>query len=278
MLFFFYPNPFNVDNKYILLNRIKQNIRKGGLFITEYREISDEEIQEIRDELKDNLFIVEGFMETEDSYNETFENLYGYMIRAFEVKEIREHPLHFKFKKSDEYIHALQIRRFITNIILWKAFLDLDAVDALNEDCIIDCTKISNRVIKDFLDNKIVIPYKRKTSNKKLCRILSEVIDNLTRISNDFNIIMGMSINIETFMDVANKNPEYDRIIRTKIDENMQPTEIEVSLENLRKREIEILTQEENLLRPMLLTGSGINVKQLGEFSINGGLDISPAV
>jgi hypothetical protein len=247
------------------------------VIITEFKEISEEEIQVIKDALKDNLFIIEEVMSSKEKYIETFNTLYGYMKQAFEIKEIREHPLHFKFKKDDEYIHVLQIRRFITNFILWEAFLRLDTVSTMDETCIVDCTKISNRVVKNFLDNKAIIPNKRKVSNKKLCKLLSDIIHNLATISNDFNIIMGMSISIETFMDVANVNPEYDSILRTSIDENMQPTDIETKLEQLRKREIEILMKEDNLLRPMLITGSGINVKQLGEFSINGGLIFSSA-
>lgn len=243
----------------------------------DFKEITEEQIKDIKEALKDNLFIIEEVMSSKEKYDETFNMLYGYMIQAFEVKEIREHPLYFRFKKDDEKVHVLQIRRFITNFILWEGLLILDAANTVNEDCIIDCTKLSNKMIKKFLDEKIIIPHRKKVSNRKLCKILSDIIANLTRISNDFNIIMGMSISIETFMDVANANPRYNEIIRTKIDENMQPTEIEVTLEQLRKEEIEILLKEDNLLRPMLITGSGINVKQLSEFSINGGLIISSA-
>ena len=73
-------------------------------------------------------------------------------------------------------------------------------------------------------------------------------------------------------MDVANKNSRFNEIIRTKIDPNMQPSEIEDYLHKLTNEEIQILMTEENQMRPMLRSGTGIKEKQLQEFSINQGL------
>jgi hypothetical protein len=105
-------------------------------------------------------------------------------------------------------------------------------------------------------------------------KVIHDMIFNLLRIPTDFNILLALSINTETFIDLANRNPRFAEIIRTKIDENMQPSEIEDYLNTLMHEEINILANDpgDNLLKPILRSGSGIKDKQLTEFSINGGL------
>jgi hypothetical protein len=83
-----------------------------------------------------------------------------------------------------------------------------------------------------------------------------------------------LSINIETFIGLADRNPRFNEIIRTKIDDNMQPTEIEATLTRLMYEQIAIFKDdpEGNMLKPILKAGTGIKDKQLSEFAVNGGL------
>ena len=230
-------------------------------------------IKEIIDLLSKRVFIISDIMESRETFNENLENIYDYLKQGFEIKELRTCPTYFRFKETTE-IHALQLRHFLTNLMFWEPLMRLDVSDKLDETYIIDCTKMSTKLIKNYIDNKIVIPYKRIVNNKKMNKVIHDMIYNLSRISTDFNIILGMSINIETFIDVAKRNPRFNEIIRTQLDENMQPTEIEEYLDKLMHEQIEILKNDEkdNLLKPILKAGAGIKSKQLAEFSISGGL------
>lgn len=223
-----------------------------------------------------NMYVIDQKMENKQTYKKFINEILDYLKAGFEIKELRECPVHFKFHENG-YIYTVQLRHFLTNLIFWEPLIVLDAVDSINESFLIDPTKLSSGYIKSYIDNKIVIPYRKKVSNRKLNKIIHDLIYNLSRISTDFSILFGLTMNIETFIDVANKNERFNEIIRTKLDPAMQPSEIESKLHDLMNEEINILMTEDNALRPMLRSGTGIKAKQLSEFSISGGLkpDIS---
>lgn len=217
-----------------------------------------DEVKEIIDFFHDNLYIINKRMEDSKDYKNFIEEIFNYLKAGFEYKPLRECLVHFKFQENDSEILSLQLRHFLTNLIFWEPLIELDSVDHLDKSFIVDTRQISSKYIKTYIDKKIVIPYRNKISNKKLNKIIHDLIFNLSRISTDFNIILGLSMNVESFMNVANNNPRFNEIIRTKLDPNMQPSEIESHLHKLMKEEIEILKTEDNVLKPMLLAQTGI--------------------
>lgn len=229
-------------------------------------------VKEIINFFYDNLYIIDERMKNPKEYKNFIEEMFDNLKAGFEHKELRECLVHFKFHKDDVEINSLQLRHFFTNLIFWEPLIVLDSVQYLDKSFIVEHQKISSKYIKNYIDTKIVIPYRNKISNKKLNKIIHDLIFNLTRISTEFNIILGLSMNIESFMDVANKNERFNEIIRTKFDTSMQPSEIEDELHKLMREEIQILSTEDNVLRPMLRSGTGIKDKQLSEFSINMGM------
>jgi len=234
-------------------------------------------IKEIIDLLSNKVFVISDIMESKETFNDILETVYDYLKQGFEIKELRTCPTYFKFKEEGE-IHVLQLRHFLTNLMFWEPLMRFDYSDKIDETYIVDCTKMSSKLIKNYIDNKIVIPYKRIIPNKKMNKVIHDMIYNLSRISRDFNIILGLSMNLETFIDVAKRNPRFNEIIRTQLDEDMQPTEIEAYLDKLMYEQMDILKNDEegNLLKPILKSGAGIKSKQLAEFSISSGLNISP--
>ena len=229
-------------------------------------------VKGIIESFHDKLYIMEDEMEDGKHYKSLIEEIFDHLRAGFEFKPLRECPVHFRFHKDDVTIHTLQLRHFLTNLIFWEPLIKLDSVAYLDESFIVECRRISSKYIKDYIDSKIIVPYRNKISNKSLNKIIHDLIFNLTKISTEFNIILGLSMNVESFIGVAERNPRFNEIIRTKLDPSMQPSEIESHLHDLMKEEIQILMQEDNVLRPMLLSQSGIKDKQLSEFSINMGM------
>lgn len=231
-------------------------------------------VEKIVELLQNELFIIKDLSESIEGYKNIIEKLYDFLKQGFEILELRTCPVYFKFKDGeDETIHTLQLRHFLTNLMLWEPLIRLDQCDLLNEKYIVDCSKISAGLIKTYIDNRIIIPLNKKFENRKLNMIISDMIYNLGRISTDFNSILGLSINIETFIDLSNRSKRFDEIIHTKLDDNLQPTENEDVLDHIMGEQIKILLNDpgRNLLQPILKSGSGIKSKQLAEFSINGG-------
>lgn len=227
-------------------------------------------VQEIIKNWSNTLVDVSKKMDDKKKYRKFLEKVYDDLKAGFEFKELRECPVYYKFHEEDE-IKTMQLRHFLTNLMFWEPMITLDITE-LNDDFIVDCTKISSGYIKSYIDNKIVIPYKNRIENKRMNIIIHDVIHNLGRISLDFNTILGLTINIESFINLSKKNPRFNKIIRTQIPDNMQPSEIENTLNSLMHEQISILREEDNVLKPMLRAGSGIKDKQLSEFAINGGL------
>lgn len=226
---------------------------------------------EISNILESTIFKIDDMLEDKKVYKTNLEMFYDFVKASIEVREIITKNVSFRFHENED-IHTLQLRHFLTNFMLWEAFMRIEAVQYMDEKCIFDCTTLTAKSIKNYIDHNIIIPYRKSVSNLQLNKILHDVLYNLGRISNDFNILLGLSINLETFMDVANKNPRFNEIIRTHIDEDEQPSDIEKRLDDLMKEEIQILSTEENLIKPILRCGTGIKDKQLCEFSINVGL------
>jgi len=235
----------------------------------------DSDVGKIISELSNKIFIISNLMATKKDYKANLELFYDYLKRGFEVKELRTCPVYFKFSdKEGEQIHTLQLRHFLTNYMFWSPMMKLGYIDRLNESYIVDCSKISADYIKSYVDRKIVLPFRKIISNTKMNKVIADMIHNLSRISTDFNMILGLSINIETFIDVSERIPRFNEIIRTVIPDGLQPTEIESLLDDLMHEQVAILENDPvgNMLQPILKSGAGIKHKQLAEFAISGGL------
>lgn len=229
------------------------------------------DIKILINQLSRRVFIIDEEMADAKKYKELIETGFDYLRSGFEIKELRECPIRFKFH-IDGPEFTVQLRHFLVNLIFWEPLIVLGASDTIDETYIIEPSKISAKYIETYINNKIVIPYKMRIKNKKLNKILSDLIYNLSRISTEFNILLGLTMNVESFINVANRNQRFNEIIRTVVDPAMQPSEIESTIHKLTDEQMDILMNEPNVLRPMLKCGSGIKSKQLAEFSINGGL------
>ena len=180
-----------------------------------------EELKQIIDKWGNRIINIEEKMESKKTYKKFYKEVYGDITSGFEVRELRTCPVHFRFHEDDE-IKTVQLRHFLTNLIFWEPMISLN-ITRLTDDYVVDCTKISSNYIKKYIDEKIVIPYKHRIENTKMNIIIHDLIHNLGMISEDFNIILGMTINIESFIDLSKRNERFNQIIRTKIPDNMQP-------------------------------------------------------
>lgn len=229
------------------------------------------ELEEIVESLSNKLFIIEEVADSRGDYNKFIDSIYDYLKAGFEEEPLRTCPVYFKFHKDDE-IHTMQLRHFVTNLMFWEPFVRMDIVNRMDSSYIIDTSQLNSKYIKAYIDNKIITPNRYLISNKKMNIYIADMIHNLGRISADFNIILGLSMNVESLMSVADRNPRFNEIMHTKLDRDAQPKEIEDLLNNLMDEEVKILMGEDSVLRPMLRSGAGIKNKQLSEFTIAGGL------
>ena len=237
-----------------------------------YLNYLDEVVEDMHGVYDNHIFILDELLKDKKIFKKVFNDAYNYMKKGFECKEVRSFMVKYMWSREDEDVYEMEIRHMITNMMFWRTFLDLDKEYVLTREDQVDAFNINNKMIKKYIDKRIIGQFLFKVEIKKLNKAIHDLLYRLVQIGNDFNEIMGMGLNLETFIELADKNPRFNQIIRTKVDENQQPHEIENYLNELMEEELEILKREDNCLKPILLAGAGIKSDQLREMTINGGL------
>ena len=232
-------------------------------------ELSDKALS-IMNMFKDNIFIIEKYSQREEEYDAFINVLLINIKFGFEHREFRDYPVQFKFNDDeDEQVKFLPFRHFIINVMMWRPQVIIDFENIGNELIISssEMTKLSNKFIKNYFDTYYVERYNRKISNHRMNEILCDTRKWLSTISMKFNMIMGLSINIEIFIDLAKRIPEFNDLIHFKLDESMQPNDIETTVKSNAARQVELIMRDNefNVLKPMLQPGSGFKAEKLSE-------------
>lgn len=232
--------------------------------------MTDQEYIEFDSFLKKTRFDVKEIMSTKKRFKQVHELLYNYMKMGFEEERVRKHPVFFSF--NEEKVLQMEIRHFIVNMLCWYPMIKIGRTEDLDEHFILDCSCLNSKDMQAYFNTVIVEPYRDYVSNEEMNLIFEDTIFRLSQISLDFNEIMAISIDIETFITLAESNADFDDVIHTKPRPGMQPVEIEAMTHKGMEKLINIMKNTDNALRPILNSGEGIKDKQLSEFAVMGGL------
>lgn len=210
--------------------------------------------------------IMDDVLATTKSYRLVYQQLLDILKLGFEIKEIRRKAIHFKFHATDKKMCTLQLNNFLSNMILWYAFMEMDRTDVLNASYIFDFSQFTMKRVVDYIDD-IILPLHEGDFYSKN-KIVDEICYNITAISNAFGLLLGMGISIYDIIQAEKKCPEITEIIFGKIDPNMQPIEIEEELSRRTNRLIELFSQVDCDLKPLLVSGKNISAGQFKEMFI----------
>lgn len=224
--------------------------------------------------LNSTIFIVREILSDKKTYKHILCELYDYMKQGFEQERVRKHPLKFRFKNDErEPIKTMEVRHFIINLMYWYPFLYLEIPDHVNDSHIFDGYKFCQKYSDEYVNSKIVIPYRKQFRMEDISAARDDMIFLLTRINYDFAEVMGTTMDIEAFSDLRERYPKFKELTERRLAEGIQPKEIEDILSNDLKTMVKIITEDDNnLLKPFIASGKGLNLGQLSQFAINGGL------
>lgn len=220
-----------------------------------------------------NLFLIlDDVLASNRSIRFIYQDLLDILKWGFEIKEIRTRPIHFKIHKEDKKIHTLELRHFLSNLILWTAFVDMECPEILDESFIFDFNKFNINDIMTYMNEKILPNHEGDFANKN--KTIDEICYHMTAISNAFSLLMGMGISIYDIIQTEKRNPEMTELIFGSIDQNLQPVEIEEELNRRTKRLIELFVQDvgNNDLKPLFLSGKNLSEGQFKEIIVKIGL------
>ena len=219
------------------------------------------------------IYIIENVIKSHEEYDSFMKKLTNLIRGSFVIRECREYPIKFKFYQKDEKTYTLQLRHFFINMILWRAFIELDGLNVLNESFILDCDKdIPN--IEDYINYKLIDTLRDyHIKSTTINYTISEILYNLRSISLDFSQVMNLNFTLKTFIDVYQNNQTIHDLMESKFDRGMQPYEIEDLLHKYEDEEIKAYKAlHDNPIGVILRAGTGIKTKQLVEFTIAEGL------
>ena len=219
------------------------------------------------------LYVIDNLLKTYEDYDIFMKKISNLLRGSFTIRQCREYPITFKFYQKDTKTHTLQLRHFYINMILWRAFIELEGLNILNESYILDCEKdIPN--IEDYINYKLIQTlrdYHIKSTTMNHC--ISEILYNLRAISLDYSMIMNLNFSLKTFIDVYQGNDRIRQLMESNFDRGLQPYEIEDMLHSYEDEEIKLYkSMKDNPIGVILRANTGIKHKQFAEFTISQGL------
>lgn len=235
----------------------------------DYYNKPEESLESLLDKYNpDKMFlIIEDVLSDSHGYQMILQNMIDIMKWGFEVTEIRRRPVNFVFHDKKEKMNQLPMTNFISNLILWYAFMEIDRIDVLNPGLIVDFSKPNTiSLVVKFLEDEVFTIFEGDFYSKN--KICDEVFHNIRAVSNAFCLLMGMSISMYDIHQAEKANPEIHDIIFGSIDPNLQPIEIEQELNRRTDRLIELFSQTDCDLKPLLVSGKNISKGQFREMFV----------
>jgi hypothetical protein len=219
------------------------------------------------------VYIVDDLLRSYEVYDSFMKKISNLLRGSFCIRQCREYPIVFKFYPKDKNTYTLQFRHFYINMILWRAFVELNGLNVLNESFIIDCENdIPN--IEDYINYKLIeVLRDYHIKSTTINSTISEVLYNLRMISLDYSMIMNLNFSLNTFIDVYQNNDRIRELMESKFDKGLQPYEIEDILHSYEDEEIKLYkAMKDNPVGVILRANTGIKHKQFAEFTISQGL------
>ena len=241
---------------------------------------------EIMQLLSDKVFIISEYYPIK-KYDEFINILMRNMTEGFEFKEFRDCPVMYRFYSDrEEEVKTMPFRYFLVNVIMWRPMMCIDPSN-LHDGMIIPPAKfstITRKFIAEYFNSTYIYRYKNRIPalsdvrledvNRYMNEYMADTTFKLSEISNIFNSFIGISVSTEIFIDLQKRIPEFAEVMEFKLDEKMQPAEMEAALAATRKRGIELIVNDDqpNMMKALVQPQSGLNIKQFGEMFCTIGL------
>ena len=233
-------------------------------------------------ELKDKCYIIKKRVPTYHTANYYsdpkmyFKDLFSliYAIKDVLNKTTNVDWVDFKLPNDDE-VYQVSLIHFTFNMILWMPFFILD-ID-LDKSKIFMEKEFTNKTYVKYVNEKI-ISYKYLTTHNEMSLILSKMYDLFIIISERYSLNLGNTFSMYDLISKWDTNKEIYDINHTQIPDNMQVHDAEIYINQRTERYKEILLNDpkNNVLKPFIKSGQGVNTKQLREFAVSIGFTPDP--
>ena len=215
-----------------------------------------------------NYLILDDVLASEESYEIVYQDIMDLMKYGFELKNIREFPIRFIIHRGDphdvDHLKTLQARHFLSNMLMWYAFMKMDRVEILNDDYIIDWKGKPISYIADYIDT-MIIPNDVDGDFHSRNAICDEIVHHVKAISTAICMILGFSASIYDIMKAEEADPEIHEILYEHIDPTLQPKDMEALLAEKNGRLMKAFMRSDSDLTPLLCSGNNLSKDQCRE-------------
>ena len=212
------------------------------------------------EELGQTPIVLEEFFCDGEAYKRFFDEKYQSIKQDYDNK-FNKVTLSFEGKKFNMMTNTL-----LVHMVLWKPFLHFN--NPFSERFIIETKKINADMISEYLD-MVIEEFITYENQMELNIVISEIREELSWFSLDFNPIVGNTINLYDKIQLAKRNERYNDIIHTSLDdESMTMVEIEEEMKVRTNDLMNILKTEDNCFRDYIGSGEGVNRDQLTQFEV----------
>ena len=224
---------------------MKNQLENFNFDLNEYIKMEESILNECEETYGGNkVFDLNEIITDYDEFKKMYGHIYYILEEGFEIENIRKFKIKVTFNKESNNYYDMEIRHLLINMIFLRAFVELEVDVELDDSYLFDAKEISNKKIKKYIDEKIIVPFIDQFTDTEerfmeLNSVLHDIIYRLNKIPRDFNSLMGITLNLEnSFIKVSKENERFNELIRTKIPEDMLPKDIEEYLNKLIKEEI----------------------------------------
>lgn len=259
---------------------------EDNLNIKELSRMSEKKLKKgINIKKKENLFIISQskkvldlslyYNDPERYFYDLFTLIRGGLRDSIHEKDISKNinpPYYIAYRyPNDEKVYKMSNIHFIFNMIIWMPLFIMGI--EINKDITFHEQTFNNDSYIDFLNNKIIEPYKHLVTHNQMSKMMGKMYDIFIFICEQYGLDLGLSFSLYDFLIKWNTNKEIYDLNHTKIPKNMSIRDSEKYLNDRLNRYIELMMddKEDNVLKPLLRSKQGISTKQLREFVISGG-------
>lgn len=209
-------------------------------------------------------------VETKDlnssNINQYFYGIINILKDYIETDEVKNMMIHIKFQDNEEC--DLTVFDYVFNLIFWQ--LNTDAGAPIYSYHIFFPENITKRDITRYINGLFIDEYRTSMDFIKLNNSIDDVFSKF-RDLRPFQMYLANSLNLEDFIILMNKYPEFDATMH--YDPSNTPL-ADVKSEGLKLADTQIkyIENSNHCLRDSFRTGEAISPKQYKEVAVNIGI------
>lgn len=223
-------------------------------------------LEELQSKYNQGMFLIlEDVLSTHKAFNMVYQDILDILKWAYTDPLVRNEPVRFKYHENDTKIHSLLRKNFLSYLILMRAFMEMDAVEALNEDYYFDFRGKNLSHVIEYI-NDMILPHHMGDFHAR-CATVDDIWFHMIRISYAFTPIFGLGISDYDIIQMEKRNPRLHELIYKKIDGSKQIKEIEDELNSDIQEIINIIVNDAgyNNFKPLYASGKNLSIGQSKE-------------